>query len=73
MIAATYNTEYIMMSAVAAWPPAAVDLDNSLPASMISAGWPILTYAPMYQRHREHPSDETIVGTRRPHMSMRKM
>ena len=35
---ATYNTEYIMMRAVAALPPVAVDGDNSLPALMISAG-----------------------------------
>lgn len=57
-----YKTEYIMISAVAAWPPAAVDAGNSSPALIISAGWPTLTYAPIYQRHREQPSDEIIVG-----------
>lgn len=59
-----------MIPAVAAFPPAAVDGDSSLPAAMMSAGCPILTYAPTNQRHSEQASDEMIVGLRRPQMSI---
>ena len=61
-----------MIIAVAALPPAAVDGDNLSPAAMTLAGCPTLTYAPTNHRHSEHATDETMVGLRRPKMSMRK-
>lgn len=59
-----------MIIAVAAFPPAAVEGDSSSPAAIISAGWPILTYAPTIHKHSEQASDEMIVGLRRPQISM---
>lgn len=61
-----------MIMPVAALPPAAVDGESWFPALMMSAGCPILTYAPMNQRHSEQAIEERIVGCRRPHMSIKK-
>lgn len=62
----------IIIIPVAVLPPARVDDETWLPASITLAGCPTLTYAPIYHIQSEHAIDEMMTGRRRPSLSMRK-
>ena len=67
------NTAYIMIIAVAAWPPRVVESDISPPAERTAAGLPTFTYAPIYHKQREQTTEDTITGLRRPMLSIKKI